>query len=224
MLTRDFLQKADCRTSFGHIDEHLLLTPQQRADSLETTLSCRPNHEGVWIFGYGSLMWNPAFDATESCLATLKGWQRAFCLRLTAGRGTTAQPGRMLGLTPGGETTGLAYRLPEDSLREELELLWKREMLTGCYRPLWCELECAEGGYLTALVFVINPDHPLLEQDTCIQSVAPLIARARGPLGTNAQYLFSLERELQHYGMPDDHLIALAQRVRELLSVSSLGE
>ncbi|QIZ50929.1 gamma-glutamylcyclotransferase [Dickeya zeae] len=223
MLTRDFLQKADCKTSFGKIDESLLLTPQQREASLACTLASRPDQSPVWVFGYGSLMWNPVFDAEEVCVATLHGWHRTFCLRLTAGRGTHSQPGRMLGLKPGGETTGLAYRLPETTLRDELELLWKREMLTGCYRPLWCELRCQNGEPITALVFVTNPEHPLLEADTCIQSIAPLIASASGPLGTNAQYLFALEQELNHYGMEDESLSALAQRVRELQQNLSIG-
>jgi hypothetical protein len=34
-----------------------------------------------------------------------------------------------------------AYRLPDDTLEEELTLLWKREMITGCYLPTWCKLE-----------------------------------------------------------------------------------
>ncbi|RLM18914.1 transporter [Brenneria alni] len=216
MLTRDFLQKADCRTAFGCIEETLLLTPQQRADSLEKTLALRPDHSPVWVFGYGSLMWNPVFDAEEACLATLYDWHRAFCLRLTVGRGTVSRPGRMLALKPGGKTTGLAFRLPESSLREDLELLWKREMLTGCYRPLWSELHQQNGDTVTALVFVSEPEHPLIEEDTCIQRVAPLIAQASGPLGTNAQYLFALEKELKNYGMADEGLSELAQQVRLL--------
>nr|WP_275051532.1 gamma-glutamylcyclotransferase [Brenneria goodwinii] len=210
------MQKADCRTSFGCIDESLLLTPQQRTASLEKTLARRPDCGPVWVFGYGSLMWNPVFDAEEACLATLHDWHRAFCLRLTAGRGTTNRPGRMLALIPGGKTTGLAFRLSESSLREDLELLWKREMLTGCYRPEWFELQQKNGDIVTALVFVSAMEHPLIEEDTCIQRVAPLIAQASGPLGTNAQYLFALEQELKNYGMEDNELSELAQQVRRL--------
>ncbi len=33
------------------------------------------------------------------------------------------QPGRMLALKEGGRTTGVAYRLPDDTLEEELTLL-----------------------------------------------------------------------------------------------------
>ena len=216
VLTREFLQKADCGTSFGCIEENLLLTPQQREASLKQTLAKRCAGNPVWVFGYGSLMWNPVFNAEESCLATLPGWHRAFCLRLTAGRGTVNQPGRMLALKPGGQTTGLAFRLAESTLYEDLELLWKREMITGCYRPEWCDLQCQNGAVLTALVFVSQPEHPLIESDTCVQQVAPLIAQASGPLGSNAHYLFELEQVLKDHGMDDAALTELAHRVRAL--------
>ncbi|MBU9808577.1 gamma-glutamylcyclotransferase [Rahnella sp. C60] len=220
MLTRDFLRNADCKTAFGSIDESMLLTPEQRAASLCCTLARRPDNSPVWIFGYGSLMWNPVFDSEEARPATLHGYHRAFCLRLTAGRGTLAQPGRMLALRDGGKTTGLAFRLPEDTLLDELELLWKREMLTGCYRPTWCELDLDDGRKVTALVFIMDPSHPQYEADTDYQVIAPLIAQASGPLGTNAQYLFALEKELNNYGMRDDCMSELVKQVRMLLSVS----
>ena len=102
MLTRDFLLNADCKTAFGAIEESLLWSAEQRAASLAATLACRPDDGPVWIFGYGSLMWNPALEFDESCTGTLVGWHRAFCLRLTAGRGTAGQPGRMLALKEGG--------------------------------------------------------------------------------------------------------------------------
>lgn len=222
MLTRDFLQKADCKTAFGTIDESLLLTPEQRSASLAQALAQRPANSPIWVFGYGSLMWNPVFEAEEIRPATLKGWHREFCLRLTAGRGTPHHPGRMLALQKGGQTTGLAFRLPEHNVYEELELLWKREMLTDCYLPIWCELTLEEQGQVAnALVFVMNPQHPLFEADTCHQVIAPLIASASGPLGSNAQYLFALDNELKQYGMKDDCIGELVNMVRQWLQQNS---
>lgn len=217
VLTRDFLLKADCKTAFGAIEESLLWSPEQRAASLAATLACRPDDGPVWIFGYGSLMWNPALDFCESCTGTLVGWHRAFCLRLTAGRGSACQPGRMLALKQGGRTTGIAYRLNACSLEEELSLLWKREMITGCYLPTWCRLELDDSRTVNALVFIMDPRHPLYESDTRPQVIAPLIAAASGPLGTNAQYLFSLEQSLLHLGMQDDCLNDLFKHVRQLV-------
>lgn len=179
MLTRDFLLNADCKTAFGAIEESLLWSAEQRAASLAATLACRPDDGSVWIFGYGSLMWNPALEYRESCTGTLPGWHRAFCLRLTAGRGSATQPGRMLALKEGGRTTGVAYRLPDDTLEEELILLWKREMITGCYLPTWCKLDLDDGRTVNALVFIMDPRHPLFEADTSAQVIAPLIARQR---------------------------------------------
>jgi glutathione-specific gamma-glutamylcyclotransferase len=223
VLTRDFLRNADCKTAFGTIEESLLLTPEQRLASLECALARRPDNSPVWIFGYGSLMWNPVFESEEVRPATLQGWHRAFCLRLTAGRGTQLQPGRMLALQEGGQTTGLAFRLPEDKLREELELLWKREMLTGCYLPTWCELTLENGQVVTALAFVMDPQHPLFEQDTNHQVIAPLIACASGPLGSNAQYLFALDNELKNHGMQDERIGELVNTVREWLQQNATG-
>ncbi len=218
MLTRDFLMKADCKTAFGAIEESLLWSPEQRSASLAATLACRPDQSPVWLFGYGSLMWNPAFEFEESAPGMLVGWHRAFCLRLTAGRGTACRPGRMLALKEGGRTTGLAYRLPEAGLEDELTLVWKREMITGCYLPTWCKLELDDGRTVNALVFIMDPRHPLYEADTRAETIAPLIASASGPLGTNAQYLFSLEQEMKKHGMKDDCMSELANQVRTWLS------
>ena len=216
LLTREFLLKADCKTSFGDIEEALLWSCEQRAASLAATLACRPDHSPVWIFGYGSLMWNPIFEADEVASGSLDGWHRAFCLRLIAGRGTATHPGRMLALKQGGRTTGLAFRLPEERLHEELALLWKREMITGCYLPTWCELQLEDGRSVTALTFIMDPRHPLYASDSCPEAIAPLIAAATGPLGSNAQYLFALEEELTRRGMEEESLSRLAHQVRTL--------
>ena len=205
MLTRDFLINADCKTAFGAIEESLLWSAEQRAASLAATLACRPDAGSVWIFGYGSLMWNPALEYRETCTGTLPA----------------CQPGRMLALKEGGRTTGVAYRLPDETLEEELTLLWKREMITGCYLPTWCKLELDDGRTVNALVFIMDPRHPLFEPDTRAQVIAPLIAKASGPLGTNAQYLFSLDQELRKLGMHDDCLDDLVGTVRTLLGENS---
>ena len=153
-----------------------------------------------------------------SCVGLRDEPSNRFCLRLTAGRGTAHQPGRMLALKEGGRTTGVAYRLPEETLEQELTLLWKREMITGCYLPTWCQLDLDDGRTVNAIVFIMDPRHPEYESDTRAQVIAPLIAAASGPLGTNAQYLFSLEQELIKLGMQDDGLNELLVSVKKLLA------
>lgn len=218
MLTKEFLLKADCRTAFGEIDDSLFLNNEQRAASLAEALAERPAHSPVWVFGYGSLMWNPVFEAEEITEAVLEGWHRAFCMRLVNGRGCAKHPGRMLALKSGGKTHGLAFRLPEATLQDELLLLWKREMVTSCYLPRWLDLKLADDRIVKALVFIMNASHPLYESDICPEKVAPLIAEAKGPLGTNAQYLFLLEQELSRRAIHDASLMELANKVRCLIN------
>lgn len=214
MLTRDFLINADCQSSFGSIEPHLVLSTEQRKASLSRFLAELPPREPIWVFGYGSLMWNPVLDYREVQPAQLDGWQRAFCIRLIAGRGTGCTPGRMLALKAGGQTRGLVFRLNETTRATELELLWKREMITGCYCPRWQKVTLDNGREITALVFTINTEHPLYEPDDSPAIIAPLIAAARGPLGTNARYLYELVNSLAAIGAPDEKLTMLASQVR----------
>lgn len=70
----------------------------------------------------------------------------------------------------------------------------------------------------------MDPCHPLYEADTCLETIVPLIATASGPLGTNAQYLFSLEHEIRNRGIQDDDLTLLASMVRNWLNQASDDE
>ncbi len=87
--------------------------------SLDETLAARPTDAPVWLFGYGSLMWNPAFSFAERRIGTLRGWHRRFCLWLRLGRGTPERPGLMLALDRGGTTRGIAFRLAQGEERAE---------------------------------------------------------------------------------------------------------
>ena len=84
--------------------------------------------EDVSVFAYGSLLWNPAFEAAEQIAAVLPGWHRAFCIRLTRFRGTPEQPGLMMSLIPGGSCRGVLLRVPGHQVVSSLRKLWRREM------------------------------------------------------------------------------------------------
>jgi cation transport protein ChaC len=176
--------------------------------------------EDVWVFGYGSLMWNPLFHYAERRPATLRGFHRSFCLRSIVGRGTPEHPGLMLALDKGGSCRGLAYRLAADAAAQELRLLWRREMVVGSYIPRWTRVEadacpdsqgCAEE--LRTLVFVVNHDNPNYLGPLPFDQVATTLATASGRIGSGADYLFRTMEALAAHGLRDGYVERLRERV-----------
>ena len=192
---------------------HLLWSNAQLDESLANSLKDRPDGD-VWIFAYGSLMWNPLLDVAERRNAVLHGWHRSFCLRAVAGRGSSRQPGRMLALEPGGTVQGAALRLSEETATSELRLLWSREMVAGSYEPRWEPVILSDGRSVRALVFVIDARGELYEPGAEPADVAPLIARARGALGTNAEYVCHLDFALADAGLCDPYVSALVSELK----------
>ena len=211
-LTRERLLDNSLDKMVGDAFGPQLLTAEQREASLAETLRLRP--EGpVWLFGYGSLIWNPTIHYAESRVARVEGWQRAFCLSTPVGRGTPEQPGLVLALDAGGACEGVAFRIAEEVLAEELSLIWRREMLTGAYIPRWLPLLDAEGqAYGHGIAFTVNragPQYADLPEDAVVQR----LATAQGQLGSAAQYLFETHAGLRRLGIQDPFLDHLALRV-----------
>lgn len=181
--------------------------------SMQEVLAQRPARAPVWLFAYGSLIWNPVCEFEESQLATLDGWQRSFCIRLVLARGSIEQPGRMLALEPGHRTQGVALRLREGNLEQELRMVWMREMVGGMYRPQWSSITFKDGRTAQAIIFTANKDSPLYEVHVVPEAIAPIIAQARGSLGSNRDYVLHLDQALRQHGIDDEYVSALAQRL-----------
>ena len=181
--------------------------------SLAATLAAKPKGAGWWVFGYGSLLWNPLFPVAEACPATIHGLHRRFCLRSLASRGTRERPGLVLGLERGGACRGVAFRLPSPLALDELHLLWRREMVVGSYRPVWVRAR-AGGRELTALAFAVRRDHPQYAALTTDEQ-ADTIARACGAFGSSCEYLMKTRAALAAHGIVDRYLERLADAVVE---------
>jgi len=191
-----------------------LLTEAERAASLQETLAARPPGD-AWLFGYGSLIWNPMIHSVEQRPARIEGWHRAFCLAIRAGRGSEDYPGLMLGLDAGGACNGVAFRIAEDILEAELALLWRREMLAGSYVPRWLDLFDSEGKrFGSAIAFTVNPEAEHYAGKMGREVVIERLATACGALGSAADYLFRTCDGLRSYGIPDPELEHLAEHVR----------
>ena len=52
----------------------------------------------MWVFGYGSLLWNPGFAYQHHKLVRLNGYRRSFSMSSNHHRGTKYAPGLVLAL------------------------------------------------------------------------------------------------------------------------------
>lgn len=167
----------------------------------------------ILLFGYGSLMWNPAFHFVEERLGRVRGWHRRFCLRMLAGRGTQERPGLMLALDRGGECRGVVFRIAAASARSELSLVWRREMLSGAYLARWINV-LTPAGRARAITFVVNRSHPRYVGMLKEAEVAGIIATARGELGSCLTYLDETRAKLLRLGIRDAALERIAAALR----------
>jgi len=190
-----------------------VLSDAELKASLDAALAAQPADRDVWLFAYGSLIWNPAFHFVEHRIATVHGLHRRFCLWTQLGRGSPDQPGLVLGLDRGGRCRGVAYRVAAAEARSELELVWRREMVTGAYRPRWVEAATGAGAVRT-LTFVINRAHERYTGRLGHDELVRTLATARGALGTSADYLFSTAAHLEQLGIADHALERLCAEVR----------
>ncbi|MEH6415497.1 gamma-glutamylcyclotransferase [Pseudomonas sp. CGJS7] len=219
MMTRDTLLNGEyLKAHEALLPAEILWSIADIESSMSTTLSNRDESAPVWLFAYGSLMWNPLVEFEEVQAATLEGWQRQFSIRLTSGRATVESPGRMLSLGPGGRTEGIAFRISDQNLERELKVAWVREMVAGFYAPKWMPVQLENGTIANALVFAGCADHPMYEVDSSSQTVAQVVLNAKGYLGSNADYVHQLQASLAELGISDCYIneVACALHARRL--------
>jgi cation transport protein ChaC len=193
------------------IDQPLpMLSDEERAENLRATMACAPDHGEVWVFGYGSLMWNPCFSYVERHTGTVRGHARRFCVLSARARGTPQIPGLGLGLerSEDGNCYGVVYRLAEHSLDADLQALWLREMTSGIYQPHWLPV-ATEHGEVTALTFVVDRGHPQYAGNLSAQEKAAIIVAATGHYGPCREYLARTMQELAALGINEPDFDAL---------------
>ncbi len=167
----------------------------------------------LWVYTYGSLMWDPPFGYVEVVPALLYGYHRTFCIYSNRYRGSAAAPGLVLGLDRGGACKGTAYRVTKRDALSALEALWQREMRRRVYvprlLPVW-RGSCRE----TALTFLANRRHAGYAGRMELDSATKIIATCRGERGPNVDYLVNTLRHLEALGVRDHHLLRLLEAVR----------
>jgi cation transport protein ChaC len=189
---------------------------------LDAALKHHPQDEDVWLFGYGSLMWNPAFHFVERRGGIVHGWHRRYCLWLHGGRGSPEKPGLMLALDRGGSCAGILYRVAAAHVRDELLLAWRRELFTDAYNSRWVTAQTTDGP-VRAVTFVANRLYQRYAGALDEQEVAARIASASGSLGTCQEYLIETLTALHAMGLRDHKLERLQRLVGSHSAAGSHG-
>lgn len=218
-ITREVLERDGLRAAMRQRHPEVQLNDDTVLQaSIDATLAAAPPEaddvEGVWLFGYGSLLWNPCVPVAEWLRGRVYGYHRDFHIRLTHGRGSPDAPGLMLGLDAGGSCTGLGLRLDTDDLNHELLMVWRREMLTGVYRPRWVWLQAA-GERRPAVTFVTDPRGRNYCGGLSRARMVHLLATGHGMLGSCTEYLDNTVAHLDQQGIHDHHLHALQRQVAD---------
>jgi glutathione-specific gamma-glutamylcyclotransferase len=180
--------------------------------SLEQALT-RWNRRGdLWLFAYGSLVWNPELEFREHRLATVHGYHRSLCLWSRINRGTPHTPGLVLGLDKGGCCRGLVYRLHRRDARAQLRNLWKREMVFGSYQPSWLSARGSSAS-VQALAFVMDRSSPAYTGRLPEAEIMQAIALGVGRYGSCADYVVKSAEGLLAHGIADKRLLRLRERI-----------
>lgn len=172
--------------------------------------------EALWIFGYGSLMWDPGFDFGERQVARLAGYHRCFCMRSVHHRGTPDQPGLVLALDEqdGASCDGVGFAVPPDQAPTVLAYLRARELISSAYLERVVPLRLSDGRRVQALAYVVDRDHGQYCGGLALEEQARIIAGAIGGRGPNDDYLYRTADQLAKLGLADADLDWLAARVR----------
>ncbi|RUU76105.1 gamma-glutamylcyclotransferase [Mesorhizobium sp. M7A.F.Ca.MR.362.00.0.0] len=193
-------------------------------DGVVDKLLSQHRPETLWVFAYGSLIWNPEFAYVEQRPATAPGWHRSFCLKLTRWRGTRDLPALMLALDRGGSCNGIVYRLPAEDHFGQLGQLMRREIDANppTNVPCWIKVKTRDGP-LRALAFVAAPYGSAYAGRLPLEQVADTLARAAGHWGSSAQYLFRTVSKLEESGIRDRNLWRIQDLVARQIAASTGG-
>jgi len=174
----------------------------------------------IWVFGYGSLMWQPNFEYAEQRPAHLHGYHRALCVYSWEYRGTRERPGLVFGLDRGGSCRGIAFRVLEKNADVVMHYLFEREMITGVYRPRWQTIHLLAHGNknmarTSAYVFTADPDHEQYSGKLPDAEAARLVRQGCGKAGPCIEYLQNTLRHLNELGIHDRALARIIKKTLE---------
>lgn len=181
---------------------------EEREAMRAETLAGR-RHADLWVFAYGSLMWDPAIRFAEVRRAHVPVYARRFILKdIHGGRGTRDAPGLMAALDRGPGCDGLAFRIAREHVEAETEILWRREKVGPAYTAAFVEAVVADGR-MEALAFVADHQAETIDPDITREEQIRYAATGTGFLGSSLDYLKSIQAHFAALGIHDDDVTAL---------------
>jgi cation transport regulator ChaC len=170
--------------------------------------------DGVWVFGYGSLVWRPDFPFAERRRAFIDGWARRFWQGSTDHRGVPGAPGRVVTLVPapGAACHGMGYHIAAADRTAVLAHLDHREK--GGYAVDRIVLRFGADETAEGLVYRATADNPNWLGPADAVAIARQVRTARGPSGPNVEYVLRLAETLRVMGADDPHVFEIERLVR----------
>jgi glutathione-specific gamma-glutamylcyclotransferase len=169
-----------------------------------------------WVFGYGSLMWNPGFDFEERQIVVAQGFHRSLCIRSWVHRGTQQRPGLVLGLDRGGSCKGIGFRVTPASRDATIAYLRERELVTNVYLERSLSIRFRDGRSRPALTYVADRGHRQYVRPSSVEEAAETVAGAVGKSGHNADYVAATVAHMKELGIRDQWMEAVDLRVADL--------
>ena len=174
-----------------------------------------------WVFGYGSLMWNPGFEFEERQAAHLFGFRRSLCVRSWVHRGTEERPGLVLGLDRGGSCRGVAFRVALEKQEVVVDYLRERELVTHVYKERTLPATLGDGRRVTTLAYICDRAHHQFAGALSIEEAAGTVSTAIGKSGHNMDYVRNTLAHLREMGIRDHWLEDVGRTAESLYARAS---
>ena len=185
-----------------------LHSDDERENNRMEALKDHPN-EDLWVFAYGSLMWDPALKFSEVRRAKVSNYERRFILKeIYGGRGNREAPGLMAALDHGDGCEGLIFRIAKDAIEVETEILWRRELFAPTYTPTFVTA-IADDQQLKALTFIADHQADQICGDISRDEQINCLISGRGVLGTSLEYLENIVTHFDALGIMDEECSTL---------------
>ncbi len=173
--------------------------------------------DDFWVFGYGSLMWNPGFAYEMKTPAKTFGYRRSLCVRSFVHRGTPERPGLVLGLDRGGSCQGMAFKVAAKTSAGVLSYLRERELVTHVYRERVMPVLLPGGQRIAALGYVVDRTHAQYAGGLSPHEAAAIVSVSSGKSGANPEYVSNTLAHLHEMGIRDpwlEDVVALVEQMQ----------